>query len=83
MVNIVFLGLNNVCPLFNVSRNGVRCRQVLLVAGLCRWAKNRGIKVQPFKPQNMSNNAAVAAGNGEVGRAQALQAKACGIQPLI
>ena len=38
----------------------------LLVAGLCRWAKNRGIKVQPFKPQNMSNNAAVAAGNGEV-----------------
>ena len=44
----------------------------LLVAGLCRWAKNRGIKVQPFKPQNMSNNAAVAGGNGEVGRAQAL-----------
>ena len=39
----------------------------LLVAGLCRWAKNRGIKVQPFKPQNMSNNAAVAEGNGEVG----------------
>ena len=55
----------------------------LLVAGLCRWAKNRGIKVQPFKPQNMSNNAAVAGGNGEVGRAQALQAKACGIQPTV
>ena len=55
----------------------------LLVAGLCRWAKNRGIKVQPFKPQNMSNNAAVARGNGEVGRAQSLQAKACGIQPTV
>ena len=55
----------------------------LLVAGLCRWAKNRGIKVQPFKPQNMSNNAAVAEGNGEVGRAQALQAKACGIPPTV
>ena len=55
----------------------------LLVSGLCRWAKNRGIKVQPFKPQNMSNNAAVAGGNGEVGRAQALQAKACGIQPTV
>ena len=55
----------------------------LLVAGLCRWAKNRGIKVQPFKPQNMSNNAAVAEGNGEVGRAQALQAKASRVAPTV
>ena len=55
----------------------------LLVAGLCRWAKNRGIKVQPFKPQNMSNNAAVAEGNGEVGRAQALQAKASRDTPTV
>ena len=55
----------------------------LLVAGLCRWAKNRGIKVQPFKPQNMSNNAAVAEGNGEVGRAQALQAKASRMPPTV
>ena len=53
----------------------------LVVAGLCRCASNRGIKVQPFKPQNMSNNAAVAERNGEVGRAQALQARACRIQP--
>ena len=55
----------------------------LLVAGLCRWAKNRGIKVQPFKPQNMSNNAAVAEGNGEGGRAQALQAKASRVAPTV
>ena len=55
----------------------------LVVAGLCRWASNRGIRVQPFKPQNMSNNAAVAEGNGEGGRAQALQARACRIQPSV
>ncbi len=54
----------------------------LLVAGLCRAAQRRGIKVAPFKPQNMSNNAAVTADGGEIGRAQALQALACGAEPI-
>ena len=50
----------------------------LLLAGLARAFSRRGIRVRPFKPQNMSNNAAVTADGGEIGRAQALQARACG-----
>jgi adenosylcobyric acid synthase len=53
----------------------------MLVAGLCRAARLRGLSVAPFKPQNMSNNAAVTANGGEIGRAQALQALACGLEP--
>ena len=49
----------------------------VIVAGLCRALTNRGMRVRPFKPQNMSNNAAVTADGGEIGRAQALQARAC------
>jgi len=53
----------------------------LIVAGLGRAFTRRGLQVRPFKPQNMSNNAAVTAEGGEIGRAQALQARACGVAP--
>ncbi len=55
----------------------------MLVAGLCRAAVRRGLSVAPFKPQNMSNNAAVTADGGEIGRAQALQARAAGLEPMV
>jgi adenosylcobyric acid synthase len=54
----------------------------LLVAGLARAYTNRGLRVAPFKPQNMSNNAAVTADGGEIGRAQALQARAARREPI-
>jgi adenosylcobyric acid synthase len=52
-----------------------------LVAGLCRLLKNRGQKVVPFKPQNMALNSAVSVDGGEIGRAQAVQAQAAGLEP--
>ncbi len=55
----------------------------LLVAGLARVLVRRGHAVRPFKPQNMSNNAAVTAGGGEIGRAQALQARAARVAPSV
>lgn len=53
----------------------------LVTAALCRWLKRRGVAVAPFKPQNMALNSAVTADGGEIGRAQAVQAAACGLAP--
>ena len=55
----------------------------VLVAGLARACLRRGVRVLPFKPQNMSNNAAVTLDGGEIGRAQALQARAAGVEPSV
>ncbi len=54
----------------------------LLVTALCRWAFRRGIRVAPFKPQNMALNSAVTGDGGEIGRAQAVQAQACHLAPV-
>ena len=70
-------------PALMIQGCGSNVGKSMLVAGLCRAARRRGFSVAPFKPQNMSNNAAVTADGGEIGRAQALQALACGLEPVV
>ena len=53
----------------------------MLVTALCRWLFRQGVRVAPFKPQNMALNSVVTEDGGEIGRAQAVQALACGLAP--
>lgn len=64
-----------------IQGTGSNVGKSMIVAGILRALRNRGLTVRPFKPQNMSNNAAVTIDGGEIGRAQALQARACGVTP--
>lgn len=70
-------------PAIMLQGTGSDVGKSLLVAGLARACTRRGLNVRPFKPQNMSNNAGVASDGGEIGRAQMLQARACGVAPSV
>jgi len=71
------------CKALFIGGTGSDVGKSVISAGLCRILKRRGYLVAPFKAQNMANNSAVTPGGGEIGRAQALQAAACGLEPHV
>jgi adenosylcobyric acid synthase len=75
--------MNTGTPALMIQATGSNAGKSTIVAGLARALVRRGLKVAPFKPQNMSNNAAVAVDGGEIGRAQAVQARAARMPPSV